>query len=371
MVNQTILQKKRGFLMRDILDNITFRPKQSVIEITYSCNLKCKHCASDLNSNYVRGDQLTVDEFKTVINDIKKLGGEHLILSGGEALLHKEWDSIAQYAVGLGFKVSLISNGLIIDSNVAKKIKNAGISLVALSIDGNEEIHNFMRNNNRSYSKVLEAARLLKNENIKVNFITTVTKANIDILDQIENTIYQLGVDYWLIQIGSPMGRLNRHHDLVIDPTDLPIVVEYIISAKKRGLVKISIGDNIGYYSDNEMDLRKSSKTGNTEYFCGCFAGCLVVGIESNGNVKGCLSLQDDRFIEGNVRNESLIDIWNKKANFSYTRNFKKENLEGNCKKCDYGEICRGGCSFLAFGSTGRLYSNPYCMQSLIIGEKN
>lgn len=357
--------------MRKILDNMIYRPKHTVVEITFNCNLRCKHCASDVNSNYIRGEQLSVDEFKTVFDDIKKLGGEHLILSGGEALLHNDWENLAHHAVALGFKVSLISNGLIIDKEIAAKIKNTGINVVALSIDGDEENHNYIRNNNKSYLSVLKAAEYLRQENLKVNFITTVTKANITLLEHIENTICQFNPNSWLIQVGSAMGRLNRYPELVIEPEDLPKVVDFIIGAKKRDKVRISVGDNIGYYSDNESELRKSYKTGDTEYFCGCFAGCLVLGIESNGNVKGCLSLQDDRFIEGNVRKESLIDIWNKKGNFAYTRDFKSEDLAGNCKKCEYGEICRGGCTFMSYGATGQLYCNPYCMQNLLSEAMN
>lgn len=346
-----------------------FKPKHSVVEITYTCNLKCKHCASDLNSDLVRGEQLTTDEFERVFKEIRDLGGEHLILSGGEALLHKEWERLARYAVSLGFRVSIISNGMIIDREMAKRIKATGIRLVALSIDGNEEVHDYIRDNAKSYNRVLKAAQYLKEEGLKVNFITTVMKANINLLKEIEETICKYEPTSWLIQVGSAMGRLGRYPELVAEPQDIPRVIDYICEAKKRNKVHISVGDNVGYFSDDEEELRTNTRTGKVHDFCGCFAGCLVVGIESNGNVKGCLSLQDDRFIEGNVRNESLADIWTKKGNFAYTRDFDIKNLEGHCKECDYGEICRGGCSFMSYGATGALYNNPFCMQNILHKE--
>ena len=61
------------------------------------------------------------------------------------------------------------------------------------------------------------------------------------------------------------------------------------------------------------------------------------------GNIKGCESLYSDEFIEGNLREESLSEIWYKEDNFAYNRNFDISMLTGSCKGCDKGAICRGG----------------------------
>ena len=78
--------------------------------------------------------------------------------------------------------------------------------------------------------------------------------------------------------------------------------------------------------------------------------------------LKGCLSLQNERFIEGNIRERSLKDIWTDKKSFNYNRNFNSESLGGYCSKCVYANICRGGCTSLAYNTSGHINNNNYCM---------
>jgi radical SAM protein with 4Fe4S-binding SPASM domain len=305
---------------------------------------------------------LDLSEIVDVLNDLQTLGCDVLTLSGGEALLRKDWEAITKAAGSRGMLVSLISNGFLIDQCVAKKIREAGICLVALSMDGVETTHNYIRNNPKSYKRVLTASAFLGEEKIKVNYITVVTKVNLAELSAVEDTIVGLGGNRWLIQIGSPIGRLKRNSNLVVEPKDLAKIADFIVQAKRRNRIQISVGDNIGYFSHHEPILRASPDRKGFNFFCGCMAGCLGVGVESNGNVKGCLSLQSDVFIEGNVREESLMTIWNKPGNFAYTRGFHLSMLKGHCRECDYGEICRGGCTFMSFGAMGMTHSNPYCL---------
>ena len=164
------------------------------------------------------------------------------------------------------------------------------------------------------------------------------------------------------------MGQLARHPELMIVPEDLPAIADFVVAARQRQRLAISVADNIGYFSHHEAVLRATPNRGNLNFWCGCSAGCLNVGIEANGNVKGCLSLQDDAFVEGNIRESSLEEIWSRPGAFAYTRNFKVEDLHGHCKGCELGEICRGGCVFMAFGATGSAHDNPFCLHRVMNG---
>lgn len=78
-------------------------------------------------------------------------------------------------------------------------------------------------------------------------------------------------------------------------------------------------------------------------------------------NVKGCESLQDDSFIEGNLRKNTLKEIWNRKGAFAYNRDFTPDMLAGKCKGCDMGPICAGGCRQMSYFTTDNKYENIYC----------
>lgn len=340
-------------------------PYYAIVEIIYKCNLKCLHCASSLNNNPQRESLLSDSELYDLFDQLKALGCQYITLSGGEPLLHPSWDKFAQYLRENGIIPTMVSNGMLIDSKMANRIKNSGLRVVALSLDGNEDVHNYIRNNKEAYNNVIKAAKNLKDVGMQVNFITSVTKKNLHMLHYIENLVYELNGDFWQIQLGSAIGSLKDNIELALDPKDTKSVVDFIIEAKNRNKVKITTSDTIGYcYQEDILNLNQ--KTGHVTKFSGCYAGKRVIGIEANGNVKGCLSLQDDRFIEGNIRKEKLSEIWNKEGNFSYTRNFDTHLLSGVCQDCKYGEKCKGGCSFMSLGATGSLHNNPYCIQHYI-----
>jgi radical SAM protein with 4Fe4S-binding SPASM domain len=91
-----------------------------------------------------------------------------------------------------------------------------------------------------------------------------------------------------------------------------------------------------------------------------------VLGIESNGNVKGCLSLPSSRhgesaYVEGNLRTRSLRDIWKRKGGFAYNREFRLDDLKGFCRVCRYGDICRGGCTWKRHGQIDQTAGDIYC----------
>lgn len=93
----------------------------------------------------------------------------------------------------------------------------------------------------------------------------------------------------------------------------------------------------------------------------GCQAGLKMIGIDSAGNVKGCESLYADEFIEGNLRDHTLRELWSREDGFAYNRRFHESKLTGQCAGCDKGPVCRGGCRGSNYFSTGSLYENAYC----------
>ena len=86
-----------------------------------------------------------------------------------------------------------------------------------------------------------------------------------------------------------------------------------------------------------------------------------VIGIDSAGNVRGCESLGAEVFIEGNLREQRLAEIWNSPDAFAYNRQFDPGMLTGACRACDKGPLCRGGCRSMCYFSTGRMHENLYC----------
>ena len=97
------------------------------------------------------------------------------------------------------------------------------------------------------------------------------------------------------------------------------------------------------------------------DHFQSCQAGRQLLGIEADGAVKGCPSLQTNPYVGGNVREKSLREIWDTAPQLALTRKRTVEDLWGFCRTCPFAQTCLGGCTFTAHSVLGRPGNNPYC----------
>ena len=134
-------------------------------------------------------------------------------------------------------------------------------------------------------------------------------------------------------------------------------VLQFVEETAQAAPFMVGVADNIGYYTPEEGRVRGVPGA----CFEGCAAGLTTIGIDSVGNVRGCESMYDERFIEGNLRGRTLKDIWTAPDAFAYNRRFTRKMLTGACKTCPHGEICAGGCRSYNYFTTGRLYENCLC----------
>lgn len=132
-------------------------------------------------------------------------------------------------------------------------------------------------------------------------------------------------------------------------PEEVPLITKFVYEKRKiPGDPILIVSDNIGYYDCHDINIR-SVDLSKPSYFAGCMAGLFNVGIDSVGNVRRCESLYDQKFVEGNLREETLEAIWNRTNVFSYNRKFEFDMLHGRCKGCDKGCICAGGCRHMSY----------------------
>jgi radical SAM protein with 4Fe4S-binding SPASM domain len=345
---------------RYYLDKIRYYPRSVVWELTLRCNMNCAHCGSEAGPS--RGLELDHKEALGVCRQLGQMGCEVLTLLGGEPFMREDWDDLATCLDEYGVKVNAITNGYLMDQALVDRIKKAHLANVAISLDGLQETHEKIRRKRGSYRKVLDGLSLLRQNGVSSAMVTTVCKDNLAELDRIYPIALERGVEIWQLQIGVPRGRLCEHSDYIIQPEDLFILEQFVLRVRQERRIRLDIADNIGYFGRNEESLRQSI-AGRLPFWTGCFAGMQALGIEANGDIKGCLSMPSTpQFIEGNIRQEPLADIWNKPGNFSYNRNFHTGLLEGDCAECEYNYVCRGGCKSTAFCFSGSIFNNPYCL---------
>ena len=331
-----------------------------VWEVTMGCNLRCKHCGS--SCEHPLPDQLNTQEALALARDIADLGLEWITLSGGEPLIRKDWDLIAAELSSHGVIPNIITNGWLVDEKVLDRAIAAGVGTIAISLDGPEETHDYIRKPG-SFRRVMRALALMQERGMASGVITTVNRRNLPELPAMRELLASVGVRYWQLQIGLPMGNLAQNADMVMDPEQVDSIIDFAHETMLDGRVNIYPADCIGYYNIKELQVRQQAHRSATyPLWQGCNAGKRSFGILHNGDVLGCTSVRDRRYIEGNIRERSLRDIWEDSNAFSWNRQSSKARLGGNCAVCRYGDDCLGGCPNTRLTMNGRMESeNTYC----------
>ncbi|VVB77801.1 7,8-dihydro-6-hydroxymethylpterin dimethyltransferase [uncultured archaeon] len=323
-------------------------PNQISWLITNNCNLRCSHCGN--TSRAKLKNEMTKEECFRFIDDCARLKVFVINISGGEPFLKKDWFEILSYARKKGIEIGITTNGTLINEDIVKKLKKLETFNVHISLDGIGKVHDEFRNKKGVYKSVLKTINLFKKYKIPFGLTTSITKKNFNDLDNVKNFIKKNRINSWNLYYALPVGCLSKADSISQE--------EFYEFGKKiakyreelKEITNISVGDSMGYYGS--LNLRDS-------FWTGCGAGLSGCSVDAEGNLKGC-PIQNDKFVEGNIRKTPLKELWLKKGAFSYNREPKK--LVKHCKSCKYAVYCRGGCKSSMDSNGTDFRYNDYCI---------
>ena len=159
-------------------------PRIIAWEITRSCNLACAHCRAAAHCEPYPGE-LTLDECKSVMDDIASITDPILILTGGEPLMRSDIWEIIDYAHEKGLHPVIGTNGTLVTDEVAAKIAEHGIPRVSVSLDfPTAEGQDAFRGKEGAFEETIEGVRNLRSNGVGVQVNTTITKMNHQLVDE-------------------------------------------------------------------------------------------------------------------------------------------------------------------------------------------
>jgi radical SAM protein with 4Fe4S-binding SPASM domain len=328
--------------------NNVFTPPPHLISyaVTRKCNLKCKHCYSD-STEQQAPDELSTNDAKKVLDEIAKWGIKLLIFDGGEPLYRDDFFEISEYATKKGLRVVIGSNGTLIDSDVAEKLKKSGVMAVQISIDGAEaKTHDFFRGEKGAFYHALNGAKSCKEAGLAFQFGMTIRRGNLEEIPKMLKLALDSGAVaaefFDLVQVPRVKKEIPNE---ILRPDERKKVMHWLAETQEDYPIVIRV-PACPMYTLILQDKKIEPKHFPVEllkripyYGRGCAAGMPngYLTILPNGDVIPCMLLQTKL---GNVKEESIIDIWNNSPILSKIRN--RSLLEGACGKCSYKNKCSG-----------------------------
>lgn len=159
------------------------KPEFGCLGITDNCMLRCKMCNKWKPDIFIKKKDLnsspTIEQYKKFLIELKELVDDKFVLNfgGGEALLHPDIFEVMKISSEIGFHINLVSNGFLIDENVARKLGNAGLQHIKISLDSiDPKMHDYMRGVDGVHEKALNAIDNLHRfaPNIEIGIISVI-----------------------------------------------------------------------------------------------------------------------------------------------------------------------------------------------------
>ncbi|KAA5806612.1 radical SAM protein [Thermoanaerobacterium thermosaccharolyticum] len=201
------------------------RIKSASIDVTYKCNFRCLHCFNSSGEHCFEKEELSEDEILGIAKQLSEFELESLCFCGGEPLLKKEaiYKAARYLKENASPKLSLnmVTNGYLMTEEIADKLKESGIKLIQISLDGYDaEAHDWLRNYKGAFDKAVEAIKIVVSKGFYVGVAYTPTKKSIKYIDKLIDFCETLGVKQFRAQPIMSLGRAELIRDYFLDYTD-------------------------------------------------------------------------------------------------------------------------------------------------------
>ncbi len=346
------------------------RPFTVAWELTRSCALSCLHCRAEAQPKR-HPDELTTDECRRVVDELVELNPPVLVLTGGDPMMRRDLFEIAEYGISRGLSVSVSPTTTALTTRERlSRLKDIGVTMIHVSLDGaSAETHDAFRGFSGSFARATSILADLQDLGFATQVGTTVTRRNVDELPQIAELMATYGVRMWNLFFLVPTGR-GRADDM-IDAATAERTWEWMGEVSAQG--RFSIRTTAAPQFRRTMLLRaRRDEPGQSVRLTG--AGYQFreapTGVQTRGVNDGKGFMFIDHLgnvcpsgflpaIGGNVRTQSLVDIYRNSELFRQLRD--PSALTGRCGRCRYSDLC-GGSRARAYGLTGSyLADDPLC----------
>lgn len=336
---EALVDRLEGFIAQKELLAAEHPLRYLFWEATLRCNLDCRHCGSDcLRDNSTRSLELPPETVKRELAAIAKRYDPHSItfaIIGGEPLIRPDVEEVGAFAASLGYAWGITTNAMMLDTARLASLKSAGLSTIAVSLDGLEEAHDTLRRRKGAFRKVSEALTRLVADPFYGAFdvICCVNTLNIDQLPPFVDYLADLGVPQVRFTPVFSRGRAGRKSGLMLSDTQYGQLLAFIANTRQcRSDIIVTLSEE-GYWGPSwECRVRDGM------HYCG--SGTVIASILHDGGVIGCPSVSR-RFTVGSIKDTPFLDLW--ETGFGRFRQDRRATAPPSCGDCEHWDLCEGG----------------------------
>ena len=344
-------------------NGFAFNPLSATLILTYNCNCRCKMCFY-YNEDEIKNTSkiisknkkllLTTEEILDIIDQMASMGVRVLNLHGGEPLIRRDIIEIIKYAKNKKLVVTITTNGMLINENLAKELVNLNIDWLNFSIDGPQKIHNEIRGF-KGYDKIVKAIKGVQkykkslNKNLpKISIASTISTKNMSHLHEVIKMANELGVNevtyalstYYskstsqktkqLIGLGKP--EINEPGNPVLKESLIKIKPEIVMEEKNK-IKKYAkkYGIHVWFPTDDCIKNYHNLAYNQSNF---CWSPWRSLVISPYGYLYPCIPLSFISNSVGNTREKKIKEIWNGKEFRQFRIKLKKLKLLPQCSKC-------------------------------------
>lgn len=328
------------------------KPLWLVLELTYKCPLKCPWCSNPLGfEDYF--NELTTQEWKTVLRDARKIGSLQLGFSGGEPMVRSDLEELVDEADTLGYYTNLISSGVGLTKDRLKELKRVGLKQIQISLQHNDPAKNDAMVGVKSFEQKIQCIEDIKSIGFPVVMNVPVSRFNIDAVEDIIKLAEYHNVEFL------EFANLQYYNWALLNRDELLPTIEQLQHAEaKVNEARARLGKNMTIYFviPDYFDGRPKA--------CMNGWGAIHLTIAPDGSALPCQEAQTITHLEfPNVKDRPLDWIWNESPAFNAYRGTSW--MKEPCVGCDEKENDFGGCRCQAFALTGdATNTDPACSKS-------
>ena len=332
------IQTQKDELRQAVLNARPFKPLYVKLKVFYGCNLKCEMCN---HWREKRAAPMTSERFQEVLNELAELGTKKIHISGGEPMLRPQVPDLVEQASTLGIKVTMTTNGTLIDKVNAKRLVEGGLRGVNISIDSPvRKMHEKIRGVAGAFKATTKAVELFRRYKHKgkltIRINTVVSRTNYQTLEKLPDLAHELGADgINLIPVDDHCGEIlsMRKKDIAFFNSEIaPKIAERALAL---GLI-VSDEDAFPFgRSDSQVRLGRAGRYAFGYYDKHpCYAPWTHSLIDFNGNVYVCCMTRERIPPLGNLKTQSFQEIWEGAAYRQIRLKMHPPALAA-CRRCD------------------------------------